>query len=146
MPILVTVVCVCVCVLKLRAKDFFFLISCVGLCQHTFLVCSQTHAEAQPFGWVDERSLERTAASSCTLRRPQGLSFSVRKERQCRVFAFSPPSPLAHLLYLHKCKSNSTGQNTQGRERGILETRTRCRIVFLTLFSSWYFFSFVFLA
>lgn len=84
-------VCMCVCV-EAESERLFFLISCVGLCQHTFLVCSQTHAEAQPFGWVDERSLERTAASSCTLRRPQGFSFSVRKERQCRVFAFSPLS------------------------------------------------------
>ena len=79
--------------MKLRARDFW----CVGLCQHTFRVCSQAHAETRLV--VDERSLEDHSIELHALP-SRGLSFSVRKERQCRVFAFSLSlSPLCAHLY-----------------------------------------------
>jgi hypothetical protein len=138
MPILVTVVCVCVCVLKLRAKDFFFLFRVLGYVNTLFL-CA--HRPMQ-------RPNRLVGLTNVRSREPQHRVARSAVHRDCPFLLGRKDNVeyLPFLLYLHKCKYNSTGQNTQGRERGILETRTRCRIVFLTLFSSWYFFSFVFLA
>lgn len=114
--------------LKLRVRDFW----CVGLSQHHFscLCVFKDRERERDRLVVDERSLED---QSIELHAPPSRDFLLAgKERERDNVEYLPffPPLCVHLYY--KCKYNCLGKTREKRE--ILETRTRCRIVFLTLF------------
>ena len=91
------------------------------------LVCVQRPRERDRLV-VDERSLEDP---SIELHAPPSRDFLLAEKERETMSSICLFFPLCVHLY-YKCKYNCLGKTRE--ERDILETRARCRIVFLTLF------------